>query len=94
MYPKVVASKVTISPNTPVTHKICKNCKYFRSGLMDIQFGRCLKFGEQNLVDGSITYNYASITRKYECKGDYFEQQDPPFLQKMFCINATEDKEE
>jgi hypothetical protein len=27
----------------------------------------------QDLVDGSINYDYASIAREYKCKGEYFE---------------------
>jgi hypothetical protein len=30
-------------------------------------------FGVQDLVDGSIKYDYASIAREYKCKGEYFE---------------------
>lgn len=85
MYPKIVASKLSISPNTPKTYKICKDCKHFKKGLFSsVEFGACSKFGQQNLVDGTITYQYASIAREYDCKGDYFEEQEPPFYKKMF----------
>jgi hypothetical protein len=96
MYPKIVASKLSISPSTPVTHKICKNCKHFRSGfLSSVEFGKCSKFGEQNLVDGTITYDYASVTRDYHCKGDYFEEQEPSFYRRLFShIETIKNKEE
>lgn len=83
MYPKIVASKLNINPQTPTTNKICINCKHFKSGLMSVEFGRCVKFGEQNLVTGTITYNYASIVRKHECNGDYFEENES--FMKSLC---------
>ncbi len=85
MYPKVVASKVSITPNTAITHKICKNCKYFRKSFFSsVEYGDCLRFGEQNLVDSTITYNFARFAREYHCKGDYFEEQEPPFYKTLF----------
>lgn len=84
MYPKIVASKLSISPSTPITHKICKNCKHFKSDFMGVQYGTCSKFGEQNLVHGKVTYQSAQITREYDCKGDYFEDKELPFYRKLF----------
>lgn len=99
MYPKIVATKLHITPDTKMTHKICKNCKYFRKGFFgSVEYGDCLRFGEQNLVDGTITYSYAKFARKYDCKGDYFEEQEPSFYNKMFLafknIDAIKNNEE
>lgn len=90
MYPKILASKVNINPNTPPTHKACRNCKHFQNGFLSVvEYGKCLKFGEQNLVDGKITYQYAKIAREYDCKGDYFEQKEPPFYTTLFNSSNT-----
>jgi hypothetical protein len=38
--------------------KLCKNCRYFVSSGQ-----RCKLFGNVNVVDGSVQYNYAHIER-------------------------------
>lgn len=60
-----------ISPNSPPM-KICRDCKHFQHS-RGVKFGICKLFGVQDLVDGSINYDYASIAREYKCKGEYFE---------------------
>lgn len=94
MYPKIVASKLSISPNTPKTYKICKDCKHFKRGFFSsVEFAACSKFGQQNLVDGKITYQYASIAREYDCKGDYFEEKEPTFYKKLLSALKMKDED-
>lgn len=56
--------------------KPCKDCKHFlppsTSTSSNLKYGRCHLFGQQDLVDGSIEYDYASIARQHHCKGNYF----------------------
>jgi len=42
---------------------ICKNCIYFKPHPSQLQLGKCIKFGEKNLVSGKITFSYASLNR-------------------------------
>lgn len=67
-----------ITPLSPPL-KPCKDCKHFQalppsSIAQNIKYGKCRLFGIQDLVDGSIEYEFAGISRQYHCKGDYFEQ--------------------
>jgi hypothetical protein len=61
--------------------KICRNCRFFKieSNFItsddQIKFSLCTKYAYTNLVDGSITYPFASLTRIYDCKGEWHEQQ-------------------
>jgi len=57
------------------------DCKHFQP-TSNIKYGKCLMFGLQDLVDGSIEYEFAGIARQYKCKGRYF---DP----KTFNYNQT-----
>lgn len=58
---------------------ICKDCKYFQPDNFYFltqnryEFGKCKKSMDLNLVSGKINYNYASITREYKCKGEWFK---------------------
>jgi len=53
----------------------CKNCVHYIEH-KDYWLSRCAIFGEKNLITGEIKYNYADLTRKYECGdlGKYFEK--------------------
>lgn len=67
-----------ITPLSPPL-KPCKDCKHFQalphsSKAQNIKYGKCRLFGLQDLVDGSIEYEFAGISRQYHCKGEYFEQ--------------------
>lgn len=53
--------------------QVCKDCKHFNHSKMGVKYGTCSLFGVQDLVDGSIKYDYAGIAREYKCKGEYFE---------------------
>ena len=61
----------------------CKNCIYFEPNSYDKDFtsglGKCLKFGEKNIITDVITYKYADLCRKDDTKcgedGIYFEKE-------------------
>ena len=53
----------------------CKKCIYFEpsnsfSLQSRIEYGTCRYYGEKNLLDGKIKYDYASIARKYKDCGE------------------------
>lgn len=52
--------------------KLCKDCKHFQPS-QKVKYGKCSLYGFQDLVDGSIKYEFAGIARQYECKGQYFK---------------------
>jgi hypothetical protein len=83
MQSKLLKSRGTIpyNPNTPFPN-LCKNCKYFMPPRFheSIKYGVCKRFGDLNLVDGSIEYDMAGTARDTKCKGDYFEFQQSPLL--------------
>ena len=71
-----------------IKYPACKNCIHFIPHSTnypyedipnDEQYGRCKKFGDMNLVSGSIGYDYALICRKYEIKcgknGKFYEEK-------------------
>jgi hypothetical protein len=50
---------------------ICVNCVHFikHDSLPSIEiYGKCKKFGEMNLVTGSIEYEFATVCRIYDKK--------------------------
>jgi hypothetical protein len=58
---------------------LCKNCKYFIRPLdriIPLRYGYCKKFGEINLIDGSIHYAFASEARKNDCHGKEYEPRN------------------
>lgn len=74
----ICLAKHRITPLSPPL-KPCKDCKHFQalppsSIAQNIKYGKCRLFGLQDLVDGSIEYEFAGISRQYHCKGEYFEQ--------------------
>jgi len=42
---------------------ICKDCAYFRERKGSLVSGKCIKFGEKNIVTGIINYSYANEVR-------------------------------
>jgi hypothetical protein len=74
MQQKILASSAKSSPKLTRTHKICKNCKHFKTHEIGIQYGHCSLFGEQDLVTGEIKHTFASVAREFFCKGDYWEE--------------------
>jgi len=55
---------------------ICKNCAYFREQKSNPLFGRCIKFGEKNIIHGAVRYAFANDVRNEETlcgiTGKYF----------------------
>lgn len=56
------------------TSKICRTCKHFVPNTtvsktekdLQIAYGKCALFGEQNLVTGEVIYTSAAICRSYD----------------------------
>ena len=68
-----------ITPQAPPQSKLCKNCKHFKTDFMTgVQYGKCTLYGKQDLVDGHIVYDYASVARIFSCHGDHYEQRPSP----------------
>lgn len=57
---------------------ICRDCKYFRKSHYlyhyTIELGKCTKISNLDLVTGFKTYNYASVVREFDCKGNWYEE--------------------
>jgi hypothetical protein len=78
----IKASLHKITPQTPPQSKFCKNCKHFKTDfLTGAQFGKCKLYGKQDLVDGNIVHDYASVARIFSCHGVHFEQRPSQFDQ-------------
>lgn len=74
--PIIASSQHKITPQAPIQSQLCKNCKHFQPDFVtSVQYGKCKLFGTQNLVDGTIKYNYASVARTYMCKGHHYEDK-------------------
>lgn len=65
--------------------KICKNCKYFKKNfLLSDKLGMCTYSKNIDLIDGSISYNFASLYRASDCKDKYYEDSEYyKFIQKI-----------
>ena len=68
MYLSYVNSYQIINKDKP----ICATCKYFTpstdlSKERSIKYGKCTYYGEKNVYDGKVSYEYATIARKYKC---------------------------
>lgn len=72
----ICSAKHKITPTSPPI-KPCMDCKHFQPSKLtsNIKYGKCLLFGLQDLVDGTIEYEFAGIAREYKCKGHYFDTQ-------------------
>jgi len=60
-------------------YPICKNCIYYKQDELfpnDYLLGKCLLFGEQNIISGKVTNYYVNNVRhnKDQCdiKGNYY----------------------
>jgi negative regulator of replication initiation len=55
---------------------VCKNCVHFQ---YDLEYGKCKKFGQRNLVSGENVYKYAEFHRNNESlcglQAKYFTQE-------------------
>ena len=72
-----------------LTPKLCVNCKHFKGGFFQNEFGKCLLFPKVNEIDyflvngvkpnNKIDYEYCSIIRTYDktCgkEGELFEKK-------------------
>lgn len=68
---------------------VCSECKHFEPaglwGKSSVKYGKCKLFGEKNVLDGTIHYEYASIARNHlSCgiNGNYYVH-DPGMLHKV-----------
>jgi len=63
-------------------HKLCVNCKhylppnYYGINITDKKKGFCKHSGKIHLVDGSIYYDQLENYRRYECKGEFYEEPE------------------
>lgn len=88
MYERLLFSKPNIIK--PIG-KECLNCKYFRNSMLGSGFGKCSKFIEKGIEDKQVHYFYAKLTRKHECKGNYFEETESILKLDFNFINKNED---
>lgn len=68
----------------------CKNCIYYQSKNLNPDFSsinKCEKFGEKDIVNGMIKYEYAESCRENESKcgkeGKYFEEDTHFFMKRV-----------
>lgn len=69
-------ASVPYSPGSGVAHPLCKDCKFFQTPAekgVQLRYGLCTKYGEMNLVDGIVDYDFAIHARPHKCKGTDFE---------------------
>lgn len=65
----------SITNNSPLKHKNCKNCKHFHNNMLGAQYGKCIRFEKLDVIDWKLKYSYAHIVKKYQCKGGYFQEK-------------------
>lgn len=52
---------------------ICATCQYFQPAIHHlskesaVEYGKCKYYGEMNILDGKVKYEYASIVRENDC---------------------------
>lgn len=72
---------------------MCKECIYFMPNNSKDNLGKCLKFGERNIITGKITFDDAELCRKDYTKccmsAIYFEKKPQP-QQKPQNLNIQE----
>lgn len=59
--------------------RMCTNCKHFLvhpEFREYMQLGWCKKNAKISLVDGTYTYRNVDISRKYVCKGIWWEEKE------------------
>ena len=58
--------------------KSCKDCIYFKPGLLGYGLEKCEKFGTKNIITNEITYEFAESCRNDENKcGEYANFFEP-----------------
>ena len=58
--------------------KSCKDCIYFKPGLLSSGLEKCGKFGTKNIITNEITYDFAESCRDNENKcGEYANFFEP-----------------
>lgn len=59
---------------------ICINCKYYHPHtnkmIKEAHLGKCHKYGEFDVIDGSIIYKSVDVARQYFCHGNQYEEKD------------------
>ena len=75
-------------PTDPV---LCKDCVNFRSpAIARLEFGKCQRSYEIDLVTGEKTYGYASIAREHECDGgEHFQKRKSSWLETLLGVYAA-----
>jgi len=66
-------SYTKITPNQIIPN-LCINCQYYRNRIFDI-YPKCTYVKNINNVSGVITYEFASIYREFECKGNFYKEK-------------------
>lgn len=75
MYQKLQSSLQSSKPCI-ITYNNCINCKYFHNSMLGAYYGKCSRFEKQDIINWKLQYSYASIVRKYQCQGKYFEEKE------------------
>ena len=83
----VISEKTIRNINIPS----CKNCIYYKPVTYSFDFtdtfSRCEKFGEKNIINDKINYDFTESSRNDELKcgkeGKYFEENDNIYM-KIF----------
>ena len=73
-----ITSKIPYIKN--MNYPACINCVHFTQiERLNPDYAKCKKFGRMDLVTGEITYEYASISRRFDdyCgeKGFFYEEK-------------------
>ncbi len=75
---------MSFSPTKPPPTKYCKNCTHFLPNTtfysnhqFALRYGYCKLYGDVDLQTGEVSYTSASVARKYECKGQFYEPKPP-----------------
>lgn len=74
----IQSKPLLIDMNAAKDVPICINCKYFNKHptLKESSYGKCHKFGELDVIDGTIHYKQIEIARQYFCHGNDYEEID------------------
>lgn len=71
-------SRVFVCMSRDTLPPVCKTCKYFEpltNSSDKIKYGKCLNFGEIDVITGEKTFLYASTARNFSCKGKFYEKK-------------------
>ena len=71
---------------------VCSKCIHFEPASSikydnSINYGKCKFYGKKDILNGKITYDYASIARKHQSCGENGTQyiEDPNYKLKLKC---------